>query len=107
MSDVLAAAAGSRFEPPAAGAPGGFSGAELSSEDEAAARRTEPAERRGDGSERSASPCGSQNGSPVRADATEDSKEDSCTLEDQKVAEAEEKLPDQIQSTEEVDVSDV
>lgn len=31
MSDVLAAAAGSRFEPPAAGALGGFSGPELSS----------------------------------------------------------------------------
>lgn len=31
MSDVLAVAAGSRFEPPTAGAPGGFGGAELSS----------------------------------------------------------------------------
>ncbi|XP_031449015.1 protein TMED8 [Phasianus colchicus] len=101
MSDVLAAAAGSRFEPPTAGAPGGFGGAELSLENEAAAQRTEPAEQRGDGSERSASPCGSQIESPVSADVIEDSKEDSCTLEDQKVAEAEEKLPDQIQSTKE------
>lgn len=44
----------------------------------------------------------SQIGSPVSADTKEDSKEDSCTVEDQKVAEAEEKLPDQIQSTKEV-----
>lgn len=43
-----------------------------------------------------------QIGSSVSADVIEDSKEDSCTLEDQKVAEAEEKLPDQIQSTKEV-----
>uniref|UniRef100_A0A8C2UBD8 Transmembrane p24 trafficking protein family member 8 n=1 Tax=Coturnix japonica TaxID=93934 RepID=A0A8C2UBD8_COTJA len=73
----------------------------LSLGNEAAAQRTEPAEQRGDGSGSSASQSGLQIGSPLSADVAEDSTEDCCTVEDQKVADAEEKLPDQIQSTKE------
>ncbi|XP_072720255.1 protein TMED8 [Ciconia boyciana] len=103
MSDVLAAAAGSRFEPPAAGAPGGRGGPapQVPSENEDSAQRTEPADQLVDSLESSTSQSGSQTGSLLSVGATEDSKEEAGTLEDQEVAELEEKLPDQIQSLKE------
>ncbi|XP_064919886.1 protein TMED8 [Columba livia] len=98
MSGVLAAAAGSRFEPPAASAPGGRSAPRDPSENEDSAQKTEPAHQLVDSSESSTSRTGSQIGSIVSVGTTEDSKEGAGTLEDQEV---EEKLPKQIQSLKE------
>ncbi|XP_035395034.2 protein TMED8 [Cygnus atratus] len=104
-----AAASGPRFEPPAAGAPGGISGPHGGerrrprgpSENEDAARETELADQPAESSESSASQRGSQIRSPVSVGVTEDSKEEGCTLKDQEAAELEEKLPDQTQPTKE------
>ncbi|KAM6254319.1 protein TMED8 [Spheniscus humboldti] len=102
MSDVPATA-GSRFEPPAAGAPGGRGGPapQVPSENEDSAQKTEPADQLVDSLESSTSQSGLQIGSLVSAGATEDLKEEAGALEDQEVAELEEKLPDQIQSLKE------
>ncbi|KAM6074431.1 protein TMED8 isoform 1-T2 [Chlamydotis macqueenii] len=103
MSDVLAAIAGSRFEPPAAGAPGGRGGSAPRdpSENEDSAQKTEPADQLVDSLESSTSQSGSQIGPLMSAGATEDLKEEAGALEDQEVSELEEKLPDKIQSLKE------
>ncbi|XP_062492137.1 protein TMED8 isoform X1 [Pezoporus occidentalis] len=97
MSDVLAAAAGSRFEPLAAGAPGGPA-AQGPSENEDLAQKTEPADQLIDSVESSTLQSRSQAGLLVNAGTTEDSKEGAGTLEDREVSELEGKLPDEIQS---------
>ncbi|XP_074441477.1 protein TMED8 isoform X2 [Larus michahellis] len=99
MSDVPLAA-GSRFQPPAAGAPGG-SAPHVPSENEDSAQKTEPADQLFDSLESSASQSRSQIGLLMSVGATEDSKEEAGTSEDQEVAALEEKLPDQIQSLKE------
>ncbi|XP_027493855.1 protein TMED8 isoform X2 [Corapipo altera] len=93
MSAALSAAAGSRFEPP-----GGGTASRGPAENEDSAQKTEPADQLVDSLESSTSQSGSQIGSHLSAGTTEDSKEEADTLEDQEVAELEEKLPDKIHS---------
>ncbi|XP_067152966.1 protein TMED8 [Apteryx mantelli] len=102
MSDVLAAAAGSRFEPPAAGAPGGPA-AQASerrprapAENEDSTQKTAPADQPVDSLESSTSQRRSQIGS-----LAQDLKEEDGTLEDQEVTELQDKLSDQIHSPKE------
>ncbi|KAM6274927.1 protein TMED8 [Porphyrio hochstetteri] len=100
MSDVLAAAAGSRFEPPAAGAPGG-SAPRVPSENGVSSPKTESADQPVDSLESSTSQSRSQIGSLLSVGTTEGSKEEAGALEDQEVAELEEKLPDPVESLKE------
>ncbi|XP_039407719.1 protein TMED8 isoform X1 [Corvus cornix cornix] len=93
MSDALSAAAGSRSEPP-----GGDTAPRGPAENEDSAQKTEPADQLVDSLESSTSQSGSQIGAHLSTGTTEHSKEEVGILEDQKVAELEEKLPDQIQS---------
>ncbi|XP_054256698.1 protein TMED8 [Indicator indicator] len=103
MSDVLAAAAGSRFEPPATGTPGGRGGPgpRHPSENDNSAQKTEPEDQLVDSLESSTSQNRSQIGSLLNAGRTEDLKQEAGNLKDQEVSEVKEKLPDQIQSLEE------
>ncbi|XP_009877058.1 PREDICTED: protein TMED8, partial [Apaloderma vittatum] len=71
---------------------------------EDAAQKTESAEQLIDSLESRASQSRSQIGSPLSVLATEDSKQEAGTLEDQKGAELGEKVPDQIQSLKEESV---
>ncbi|XP_064514917.1 protein TMED8 isoform X1 [Pseudopipra pipra] len=72
--------------------------ARIDGENEDSAQKTEPADQLVDSLESSTSQSGSQIGSHLSAGTTEDSKEEADTLEDQEVAELEEKLPDKIHS---------
>ncbi|XP_064006518.1 protein TMED8 [Pogoniulus pusillus] len=100
MSDGLAAAAGSRFEPPATGTLGARGGPapQCPSENDGSARKTEPEDQLVDSLESNTSQNRSQVGVLLNAGMTEDLKEKAGTLKDQEVSELEEKLPDQIQS---------
>ncbi|KAM9148375.1 protein TMED8 [Pangshura tecta] len=113
MSEVLVAAAGSCFEPPAAGEPGGRRCSV--SEGDAQGRRSPPvppsetpenedstpkpesASQTVASSVSEASQCRPQIGSPVNVHAAEDSRKGDGTSEDQDVARQGEKLADQIQ----------
>ncbi|XP_040456364.1 protein TMED8 [Falco naumanni] len=101
MSDVLAAAAGSRSEPPATGVAGGGPAPHVPSENEDSAQKTESADHLVDSLESSTSKSGPQVGSSVSAGVRKDLKEDADASEDQEVAKLEEKLPDQIRSLKE------
>ncbi|XP_066178087.1 protein TMED8 isoform X2 [Sylvia atricapilla] len=93
MSDALSAAAGSRSEPP-----GGDTAPRGPAEDEDSARKTEPTDQLVDSLESNTSQSGSQAGAHLSVGTRDHSKEETGALGDQKVAELEEKLPDQIQS---------
>ncbi|XP_066483851.1 protein TMED8 [Tiliqua scincoides] len=116
MSDVLAAAAGSRFEPSAAGGLGGgrsSGGGALPEateggeekrpsppppENEDSTQRSEPASQTNTASDKDALQCRLQNGSSVSADATKDSGSSDGNQEEQDEA-RKEGLTDQFQES--------
>ncbi|XP_073205390.1 protein TMED8 isoform X2 [Lepidochelys kempii] len=109
MSEVLVAAAGSCFEPPAAGEPSGRScsvserdaqgrrSPSETPEDEDSAPKPASASQTVTSSESETSQCRPQIGSPVNVHAAEESRKSDGTSEDQEVAGQGEKLADQIQ----------